>query len=219
MLRYKCLVLDHADTAVQSTPAIHFPAFQKTLEQLRPGRQLTLEQFMEYSFEPGFAALCSDILGFTPEEMAVQNANWHAVVDHTRAPFWPGMPELVREQKKRGGLVCVASHSCAANIEQDYKAGCGLLPDAVFGWELGEEQRKPSPWPLREIMRRWGLAPGDLLMVDDLKPGYDMARACGVEFACAGWGVLVPRIAAFMRRNCDHYFESVDALRGFLFGG
>ena len=34
-LRYKCLVLDHDDTAVQSTPEIHYPAFCETVETLR----------------------------------------------------------------------------------------------------------------------------------------------------------------------------------------
>ena len=43
----------------------------------------------------------------------------------------------------------------------------------------------------------------DLLMLDDLKPGYDMARAAGVDFAAAGWAYDVPEIEAFMRKNCD----------------
>ena len=36
MLRYPCLVLDHDDTVVQSTPTIHYPAFMATLNELRP---------------------------------------------------------------------------------------------------------------------------------------------------------------------------------------
>ena len=35
--------------------------------------------------------------------------------------------------------------------------------------------------------------------MDDLKPGKDMADACGVDFAAVGWGTYVPEIAAFMR--------------------
>jgi len=31
MLKYKCLVLDHDDTVVRSTPEIHFPVFKNTL--------------------------------------------------------------------------------------------------------------------------------------------------------------------------------------------
>ncbi|HOK48860.1 MAG TPA: hydrolase, partial [Sedimentibacter sp.] len=30
-MKYKCLVLDHDDTAVKSTPDIHYPSFVKAL--------------------------------------------------------------------------------------------------------------------------------------------------------------------------------------------
>ena len=54
-------------------------------------------------------------------------------------------------------------------------------------------------------------------MLDDLKPGYDMARACGVNFAAAGWSNDVPQIESFMRANCDLYFKTVPELRAYLF--
>ena len=34
-MKYKCLVLDHDDTTVNSTPCIHYPAFLKILEEIR----------------------------------------------------------------------------------------------------------------------------------------------------------------------------------------
>ena len=37
MKKYVSLVLDHDDTAVMSTPEIHYPAFLETLAVLRPG--------------------------------------------------------------------------------------------------------------------------------------------------------------------------------------
>ena len=60
------------------------------------------------------------------------------------------------------------------------------------------------------------LRPDELLMVDDLKPGYDMCRACGVPFAAAGWANDVPEIERFMRENCDFYFKTVKELDEFL---
>lgn len=37
-------------------------------------------------------------------------------------------------------------------------------------------------------------------MVDDLKPGYDMAKACGVPFACAGWSDnQIPVVREYMQ--------------------
>ena len=54
-------------------------------------------------------------------------------------------------------------------------------------------------------------------MLDDLKPGYDMARARGVPFAAAGWANDIPEIEGFMRHNCDLYFKTVEAFGGYLF--
>lgn len=66
MLKFPCLVLDHDDTVVRSTPTIHYPAFVKTLQALRPDVHWTLEQFIACNFYPGFEAMCRDILHFTP---------------------------------------------------------------------------------------------------------------------------------------------------------
>ena len=65
-------------------------------------------------------------------------------------------------------------------------------------------------------MRRFQLSPGDLLMIDDLKPGYDMARSCGVDFAAVGWANDIPEIEGFMRENCRYYFKTVQELDSFL---
>ena len=54
--------------------------------------------------------------------------------------------------------------------------------------------------------------------MDDLKPGYDMARAAGVAIAGVGWANDVPQIENFMKENCDFYFKEVAQLHGFLFG-
>ena len=91
-------------------------------------------------------------------------------------------------------------------------------PDMVFGWESPAHERKPSPYPLREIMSRGGFSREELLMLDDLKPGYDMAKSCGVDFAAAGWSNDIPEIESFMRASCDKYFKTVAGLCGFLFG-
>ena len=37
MLKYKCLVLDHDDTVVQSEATINYPFFVYILDQYRPG--------------------------------------------------------------------------------------------------------------------------------------------------------------------------------------
>ena len=127
-----------------------------------------------------------------------------------------GMREILARHKALGGLIAVVSHSVKDTIERDYRENGLPMPDAIFGWELPPERRKPEPWALYQIMERFSLQKSDLLMLDDLKPGYDMARAAGVDFAAAGWAYDVPEIEGFMRKNCDFYFKTVQDLGQFL---
>ena len=98
------------------------------------------------------------------------------------------------------------------NIERDYRENDLPEPDVIFGWEQPPEQRKPHTWPLEQIMERFSLAPQELLVVDDLKPGYDMAKAAGVPLSAAGWANDIPEIEQFMRKNCDFYCEKLSPI-------
>ena len=217
MIKYPCLVLDHDDTVVASTPTIHYPSFMQCLRTLRPEIHWTLEEFMYYNFEPGFEAMCNEMLGFTPAEMKFQEENWRQWAGTHHPPMFEGMPELLRRYKKAGGIICVVSHSSKEVIDRDYEEQCGFVPDAVFGWELGPEKRKPHPWPLRQIMEQYDLKPEQLLMVDDLKLGWKMASSCDVPFAFAGWGNKVPQIHAFMKANAEYYLNAVEELEKLVF--
>lgn len=218
MLNYRCLVLDHDDTVVRSEETVNYPSFLKALKVLRPGRTITREEFTRWCFSPGFSALCSDYIGLTPEEIDVQYDMWRSYVATHIPPPYDGLRPILTRWKQEGGLLCVSSHSARENILRDYRLHFDLEPDQIFDWDLGEDRRKPSPYALQEIMRLYDLRPDELLMVDDLKPGYDMAHACGVPFACAGWSHDDPEIRAFLRRFSDFYLETVQALEPLLFG-
>ena len=66
-------------------------------------------------------------------------------------------------------------------------------------------------------MRQLELKPHEILMVDDLKPGYDMAKVCNVPFAAAGWAYNIPEINEYMSKQCDFYFSKVNDLYNHLF--
>ena len=216
-LKYRCLVLDHDDTVMDSTTHVHHPAFLVSLAELRPGVTISLEDYFRVNFHPGFIEYCRDVLHFTPEEFHREVEMWKEyVASHVPAVF-PGMARIIRRQKEAGGLICVISHSFDFNIRRDYAANGLPEPDAVYGWELPHERRKPDPWALNQIMDRFGLCPEEILMVDDLKPGYDMAKAVKVPFAAACWAYDVPEIRAFMQQNCENAFTDPAALERFLF--
>jgi len=219
MIRYPCLVLDHDDTAVMSTPCIHYPSFCNTLRHLRPEVTLTLSEYVRLSFDPGFEKLCYDILHFTKEEMDWQLENWKSYVRRTIPDFHPGMKELILRQKAEGGLVCVVSHSYSHFILRDYAHAGIPSPDCVIGWEEGSDRQKPNPWPIHEIMRRYPVSLQDILVVDDLRPGFDMARAAGCDFAAALWAYDSEDIRDVLRGGSRGgcALESVEALSRLLF--
>ena len=47
MLKYRCLVLDHDDTVVQSETTSNYPYFCYILDQFRPGETISLEEYTQ----------------------------------------------------------------------------------------------------------------------------------------------------------------------------
>lgn len=218
MLKYPCLVLDHDDTVVQSEATINYPFFCYILDQFRPGTTITLEEYVHGCCHLGFSDMCRKWYGFSEQELVDEYLGWQEYIkEHIPDPF-PGIDAIIRQHKAEGGLVCVVSHSCIQNITRDYNTHFGLLPDAIYGWDLPEDKRKPSPYPLEDIMARYHLRPEQLLVVDDMKPAWEMANAAGVPIAFAAWGRQdYPEISAEMERLCNFSFHSTKELEDFLF--
>lgn len=215
-LRVKCLVLDHDDTVVKSTPEINYPAFKKSLSVLRPGIELTFETFTELNFTVGFEPMCREIYKLTDEEMEYQVQTWKKAAAEKIPDVYKKLPEIVNEYAGNGGIICVSSQSLKTTILRDYRTAGMIEPHQIFDWDC--PKRKPDPFALQEIMRIYKFKPQEILMVDDLKTGYDMAAACGVPFACAGWSDnQIPMIREFMRQYGDYYLETVEELEKLLY--
>ena len=218
-LAYKCLVLDHDDTVVDSSATVHYPAYLETMRKARPDVEpVDLDGWFLKNFHPGILAYLTEELEFSREEMKAEYGVWRSYSSKIKPGFYPGVLDLLTEFSKRGGKIAVVSHSESDIIERDYRETGGgvVMPDIVFGWEMEEEQRKPSPWPVLEVMRRLSVTADEVLVVDDLKPAVLMARRAGVAIAGAGWGHSIPTIVDYMEGNCDHYFKTIDAFRSFL---
>jgi len=218
MLKYPCLVLDHDDTVVQSEATINYPYFCYILDQFRPGATITLDEYVQGCYHPGFAGMCREKFRFTKQELIDEYAGWKEHIrSHIPAPF-PGIERIIHRQKEEGGMICVVSHSSAENITRDYMAHFDIQPDDIFGWDYPEHQRKPSPYPLHAVMEKYQLRPEQLLVVDDLKPAWEMARKAGVPIAFAAWSKQnVPQIIEEMTKLCDFSFSSTEELEKFLF--
>ena len=216
MLRYPCLVLDHDDTVVASEIAVNYPCFLEALKKFRPGEYMDHPEFVNWCFQYEFADFLRIRYGFTPEECAEEYQMWKDYAKTHIPPVCEGIREIIFEQKRRGGLVCVASLSGRQMIERDYDLHIGIRPDLIFCKD--DPVCKPDPYPLNAIMEAYHLSPADLLMVDDLKTGLEMANAASVPIAAALWCRQdAPKIIDYMTERCDFAFHTTKELYDFLF--
>ena len=218
MLKYPCLVLDHDDTVVQTERAIGYPYFREYLRRIRPGTDITFSEYAHIFHNAIFSDVCRERWNFTEEEQAEEYRDWQIYRRTTVAPLCPGIDSVIRRQREAGGLICVVSLSDKEDVLHDYRHHFGFEPDAVYGKELPRDQRKPNPWPVLEIMNRFDLKPEDMLMVDDMRLGWDMATKAGIETAFAGWSRReFPELMTEMEGICKFSFNSAEELEEFLF--
>lgn len=204
---------------MDSTATVHFPAHLEVMKRLRPNHPvINLDTWFEKNFDPGIVTFLTEEIGLNAEEMEEEYLIWQKFNESRNPPFYPGLTELMKDYIGKGGIIAVVSHSTESNIRRHYEKGApGIVPRFVFGWDHDSEKRKPSPWPVMKIMEETGLSPEELLVVDDLKPGVEMAKAAGVPVAAAGWGHSIPSIQKAMRELCDMWLPDIEALKAQLF--
>lgn len=216
-MKFRCIVLDHDDTVVRSAETVNYPALLENLKEKHPDRFISFEDFVRYCFKYNFTGMCRNYLQLTEQEIAEQFEFWKNYVRTHIPPAYEGFNDFLHRFHEEGGIICVSSHSGVENISRDYQLNFGLTPDAIYAWELGEDLRKPHPYTLQDIMQKFDLRADEILMVDDMKNGFDMAKSCNVPFAFAGWSLVLDEIGQFMQTNADYYLSSVDDLSKLLF--
>lgn len=218
MLKYRCLVLDHDDTVVQSETTVNYPCFCRFLEQYRPGMTISLSDYISDCSKMTFIEMCKTRFSLTEEELHQEYLFWKAYrKEHSPDPF-PGIRELLHGYREAGGIICVSSMSSEEDIRRDYLTHFGLEADLVFGWDLPEDKRKPNPYALEEIMGHYGLSANEILVVDDMKFAVEMAHSVDCAIAFAGWGrKAFHNICQDMEKLCDFSFYSTEELKNFLF--
>ena len=218
MLRFPCLILDHDDTVVQSEATVNYPFFVEFLKEYRPGMTITQQEYISGCFDPGYIPMCRQRFHFTDEELDIEYRAWKEHIKTTIPAPYPGIGSILRRFQEEGGVIVVSSQSAQENIARDYRFHFGIEPNAIFGWDLDPEHRKPSPYAIHQAMARYGFTASQLLVVDDMRPAVEMARAGGVAIAFAGWGRKeFPEICGQMEQLCDYSFYSAEDLEKFLF--
>ena len=213
-MRIKCLFLDHDDTIVDSTKHIHYPAFCEVLNLLRPQEaMIDYLSFVKHCHHKGFMDLCLNRYQFNEEEMKIEYGIWKSYTQSLIPQAFTGMKELLINFKNRGGIIIVISHSEAPEIRRDYLHLFGFEPDAIYGWERIESERKPYPFPIIDSLKKFNLETHECLMVDDMSLGKIMAEETHIPFAWAAWSHLENGIE---KNASDLSFEDLNAFRIYL---
>mmetsp|Transcript_18953 Transcript_18953/g.34219 ORF Transcript_18953/g.34219 Transcript_18953/m.34219 type:complete len:227 (-) Transcript_18953:57-737(-) len=215
-LQWQILLLDHDDTAVDSTARIHYPAHVAALNELRPDLEpVSFEGWVSVCHQPGVKEYMAQL--FDKKAGHREHEIWRSFTTTMVPEFYDGMLALLQEYVDRGGKIYVVSHSEEDVIRSHYaRAGAEHLIAGVFGWNEDAEWRKPSPRPALYALEKHGVRAANALVVDDLSPGVKMAKAAGIRVVGAGWGHRVPEVRDYMRSNCDMFCDSVAELRSIL---
>ncbi|MBN2656366.1 MAG: HAD family phosphatase [Spirochaetales bacterium] len=220
-MKYKCLIIDHDDTTVDSTPSIHYLAHQEQMRRIgRESETSTLEEWFKVNFDPGFSVYIDKVLKLTEAEKKICYEIWREFTTVLNPPFFEGMLSLLNDFRNQGGIIVVVSHSEPDIIRNHYETQSelpGFMPDRIIGWTGEPEKQKPFPWPVEEVMKEFSLSRKEILVVDDLKPGITMANRAGVDSAGVGWSHNLPVIRKAISRESTYFLESVEELRRLVF--
>lgn len=194
-MKYKCLVLDHDDTVVNSSQSIHYPAFLHTLKTLRPNEEpLTFEDFNHHCFIFGFNHLCKERYQFNDEEMEIEYKIWKSHTEVKQADAFDGWKEILTQFKKNGGKIVVVSYSESKEIKRDYLDHFGFEPDLIFAHDHGKDKLKPNAYPIYKAIEDLQISPESILVIDDMPVGYEMAKNANVDFIWAQWAYFDQRL-------------------------
>lgn len=218
-MRYKCLVIDHDDTVVNSTETIHYPCFISFMKM--QGRdmenEIPIEKYLEYNCLGNIMEFYLNKVGLTQELLDEETLYWRYCVNNYVPKAYKGIKEILTRFRESDGKIYVASHSESRFILRDYKENDLPTPDGIFGYDAPSDLRKPSAKIIDSIITETGIPREEILVVDDLKHGFELAKNSGVTFAAAGWGYNVPKVESLMRDVADYYLKSPSDLSHLLF--
>lgn len=220
-MKYQCILIDHDDTTVDSTPVIHHVAHQEQMRRLgRSGQAVSLEDWFRINYHPGLSTFLTETLRLSPEEEAICYEIWREYTTTMVPPFFPGILPLLYRFKLAGGKIVVVSHSEEDIIRSHYEQQDeipGFLPDLIIGWTGDRSKNKPSPWPVQTTLSRFSLNPRQLLVIDDLKPGILMAQKAGVDSVAVGWSHRLEEIRKDISTLSTYYADSIEDLEKILY--
>lgn len=216
-IKYKCLVLDHDDTIVNSTATVHYPSYLITMESLRNKKGMTLEEYFKMNANQSIYSFYKDEEKFTDEEMNIEYGQWKDYVSKHIPECFEGIKDIINEYVAAGGIIVVCTTNNTQHILRDFKHNGIVEPQQVYDGRLEAEKQKPNPFPVLDVMEKYNLNKEDILVVDDLHPGMQMAINAGVDFVAACWCHNVDSIREGFINNNVRCLTEVNQLQQIIF--
>ena len=217
-LRYKCLIFDHDDTVVDSTATVHYPSFLETMKILRPELKMSLEEYIITYCEYGLENFFREKVGLSKEELQFEYESWMKYVREHVPAIYPGIKEILNLQHSLGGIYCVCSHSRKVNIERDYRENNLPMPDLILGADIDKKYWKPSTYSVEYIKEKFNLRNEEIVVIDDLVLGMQMAKNAQVDFISAFWNCYIGEVHKEMKESGYPYFCDIESLKKYLYG-
>lgn len=130
-----------------------------------------------------YAYLCKAYrIGFSWEEFERSVESLTETIYGEKTEFLPGIPELLKELKKRGIPVGLASSSKNAWLEMAFgHLGMGeYFPLRATGDDLKPGEGKPAPVLYLRAAAMLGVDPGECIAIEDSHNGVLSAKAAGM---------------------------------------
>lgn len=120
-------------------------------------------------------------------ELVRQYRLYYKAEGRFKAVFYPGILDVLRALKSKGYRLAVASMKNEdLVVEMCRYFGIADLFDEMLGLDLAGEATKESL--LRKGFSRFGLEPGDCVLVGDTTIDSEGAKAAGCDCICVDWG-------------------------------
>ncbi len=203
----KAVIFDMDGVLVDSEP-VHFAANYKMLKD-KFGIELQYEDYRQY-----IGSTIEKIWKFFREKYKLLNYSWSELMDMAEKvlaemvekngyPEIKGVVDLVKNLKKEGYLLAVASSSPMSKIDRNLKQ-LGLydvFDKKISGMEL--ENPKPSPDIFQKAANLLSVKESECIVIEDSKNGVLAAKAAGM--ACLGF--VNPNSGNQDLSKADYLFE------------
>ena len=199
----RALVFDCDGVLADTERYGHLPSFNQLFDELGLplhwseevyGEKLRIaggKERMASELTPGFVR--ANHLPEDPEGLAAEVARWHKrktqiytdMVAAGKLPPRPGITRLIGEALDAGWKLAVASTSAEASVRAILEGAAGPANAARFDVVLAGDvvaHKKPAPDIYLLAVERLGVAPGDVVVIEDSRNGLEAASAA--ELRC-----------------------------------